>query len=293
MAETKDIYVLGQSETGSIVNLGEEIRIDLALETSVQKDVGTLYGNIQDADGNPIENVTVKITDNLFNPLYHRNTDENGNYTINNIPADNQYEVVAQKDLYDLGIGTSFVMQAEQMIERKFTLVASQETNTAIVAGEIMTTDDERVADVAVALYDNSQPESPVLLKTTYTNQYGQFAFFYIPAGLYKIECKKLGYTTASNTFVVDSSTQMLNIEVDMEVDPVTRKGTVNGVIRDEEGSPVASAFVILYTVTQVKGEEVLTPVRKTITNGDGLYLFEQVSKGDYKIKANKTELVD
>ncbi len=285
----KDLYKLGQSQTGSVSELGQEIRLDLQLEDNVFVDVGTVFGNVTDDEGNPVEGATIKITDTNYNPLYHGTTDANGDYTINNVSSGNQYFVFAIKDTYDLNQGISFVMQAGQQIERNFILTPVSSTNNCLVAGEIDNEDGDKLQGVTVRLYDAADPENPILLKTTHTNQFGQYTFFDLPQGLYKVSAYKQGYQNIEVNFVIDAPNQVRNINISLSIDPVTKKGTINGIITDKDGNPVQDAFVILFEVTtDQEGKEVLTPIRVTKTNEEGLYLFEQVPQGDYKIKSNK-----
>lgn len=290
MAEYKDLYLLTQSETESIVNIGEEIRIDLELEDSVVIDSGTVFGTIVDEDGDPVEGVTVKITDLDYNPQYHALTDETGQYSIGDVEADNQYYIFAIKDNFDLQQGTPFNMQKSQQVERDFTMTASPETANSLVAGDVVNLEGDPLVGVTVRLFDNSG-ETPQLIKTTHTNDFGQYALFDVPQGVYLITSSLLGYTTTSTTFIIDGPSQVRNIILSMAVDPIAKRGTINGIIRDKEGIPVAGAYVILFSVTtDEEGKEVLTPIKNTWTNSQGLYLFEQVPIGDYKIKSNKIE---
>ncbi|MDK2820840.1 MAG: hypothetical protein PWP31_805 [Clostridia bacterium] len=287
MAEIKDMYKLGQSQTGSIAEIGQEIRIDLQLEDSVAIDTGTVFGKVLDGNGDPISGATIKITDTDYNPLYHAFTDSNGDYTINNVAAGKQYLIFAVKNEYNLTAGTQFIIQANQQIERNF--VMTPDTNAAnLVAGEIFNEAGEKLEGAIVRLYDNYN-EEPVLLKETHTNQFGQYAFFDVPQGMYLITSSLLGYKTAESSFVLYDPEKVININLTMVEDPISKQGTISGIIKDKDGIPIEGAYVILFEViTDEQGNETLNPIRKTATNAEGLYLFEQVPQGNYKIKANK-----
>ncbi len=290
MADFKDLYKLGQSEKGSISQLGQEIKIDLQLEDSQTVDVGTVFGVITDEDDDPIQDAVVKITDTEYNPLYHGITDEEGQYAINNIPSGEQYLIFASKDKYDLNEGIPFVMQSGQQVERNFALNLDPKSSDSLVAGEVLDNDNNPIDGATVRLFDNYDPDNPILIKTTHSNQYGQYAFFDVPQGLYILQTSKLGYEVTETTFVIDAQGQVRNITVTMSIDPITRKGTINGIITDKDDNPVVGAFVILFEVDINEEEkEILNPIQITKTNDEGLYLFEQVPQGDYKIKANKT----
>ncbi|MBF8983931.1 carboxypeptidase regulatory-like domain-containing protein [Lutibacter sp. B2] len=290
MAENKDLYKLGQSEEGSIVDIGQEIRIDLELEDNLISASGTVFGKALDVNSNPVAGVTIKLTDGDFNPKYHAVTDSSGQYTIDEVDANNQYLILAVKNGYDLKQGVPFMMQAQQQVERDFVMTISPQENNSLVAGDIFDIEGGKLEGVTVRLYDNYDGE-PILIKTTHTNQFGQYAFFDIPQGMYLITSSLLGYHTSETTFIIEALDKVRNINLTMNVDPISRKGTINGIIADKNNIPVSGAFVILFEVTTDEQEkEKLTPIRKTLTNDHGLYLFEQVSEGNYKIKANKLD---
>ncbi|GKX29645.1 hypothetical protein SH1V18_21250 [Vallitalea longa] len=288
MSENKDLYILGQSQEGSIIDIGQEIRIDLKLEDNIIGDSGTVFGKVLDIDGDGIPGVTIKLTDGDLNPEYHVVTDFAGQYTIDDVEANKQYLILAVKNGFDLKQGTPFIMQPQQQIERDFVLTSSPEEDNSLVAGDIINADGEKLQGVTVRLYDNIGAE-PVLLKTTHTNEFGQYAFFDIQQGNYLITSSLLGYYTTEVSFIIEQQDKVRNINLTMLVDPETRKGTINGIINDSEGLPIAEAFVILFQIYEDSEErEYLVPIRKTLTNNDGLYLFEQVPEGHYKVKANK-----
>ncbi len=286
MAEIKDIYKLGQSKTGTIQGIGEEIRIDLDLEDNIITNSGTVFGKVLDTDGKAIEGVTIKITDVDYNPKYHDVTNNAGEYTIADIEAGKQYFIFAAKDGYELKQGIPFAMQTAQQIERGFVLTIDTEGAHSLVAGDVLDINNQPLEGVTVILYKDD-----IILKTTYTNQYGQYAFFDVPQGVYKIEASLLGYKTTSTTFIIDGPRQVRNIILNMNEDPVSRKGTINGIIKDKNNNPVENAYVILFQViTDSQGKETLKPIKTTWTNDEGLYLFEQIPQGNYKIKANKSK---
>lgn len=289
MAENKDLYKLGQSPNGSIVDLGEEIRIDLQLEENIINDSGTVFGTVLNIDGNGVPDVTVKITDKDYNPKYHAITDSSGQYTIDELKANDQYIIFAAKDNYNLKQGTAFSMQASQQIEKDFVITVDTGSANSLVAGEILNMNGEKLEGATVRLYDNSSSD-PVLIKTTHTNQYGQYAFLDVSQKMYQITSSLLGYTNTSTTFVIDSPSQVRNIILNMPIDPTSRKGTINGIIKDKDNIAIANAYVILFEVIEdEQGKETLNPIRTTWTNSQGLYLFEQIPEGNYKIKANKS----
>ncbi|SHH78968.1 MSCRAMM family protein [Clostridium grantii] len=287
MAEVKDIYKLGQSIQKDIIEKGEEIRIDLNLDDNILSNVGKVYGEIKDTSDDPVQGVTVKITDANYVPKYHTVTNELGQYVIENVKADTQYSILAAKDGYEIKQGTTFIMQTSQEIERNFVITEITSTNS-FLAGDILDKDDNKLEKATVNLYDSSG-STPTLVKTTTSNKFGQYVFLDIPIGEYTVESSLLGYKSTSSNFNVDKENEVFHIDLVMADDPVSKLGTINGIISDKDGNPVESAFVVLFKVEKdSEGKEILTAIKKTVTNDEGLYLFEQIPQGSYKIKANK-----
>jgi carboxypeptidase family protein len=288
MAENKDLYKLGQSITGSIVDKSEEIRIDLELEDNIISDSGTVFGETTDIDGNPLGGVTIKITDTNYVPKYHTVSDDEGQYTIGEVAAGEQYLILSVKDKYKLKTGTPFAMQKSQQIERNFQMEVDNGPANSLVAGEVLNTKKEKLEGATVHLYNNAG-ETPILLKTTHTNEFGQYAFFDVEKGLYLVSSSLNGYKSAKTTFIIENDYEVRNLLLEMADDPTASMGTINGIIKDKNQQPIIGAFVVLFEVEEKEGKEVLNPIRRTITNSEGLYLFEQVPQGNYKVKANKT----
>lgn len=85
MADIKlDVLGLQYSENFSISGLEEE-NIDLNLNPAAET-FSTIYGIVTDGQ-NPIPNATVKVFDSNGMPYKHTLTDENGNYTISELPV--------------------------------------------------------------------------------------------------------------------------------------------------------------------------------------------------------------
>lgn len=80
---------------------------------------------------------------------------------------------------------------------------------------------------------------------------------------MYQITSSLLGYTNTSTSFVIDGPNQVRNIILNMPIDPVSRKGTINGVIKDKNDLSIANAYVILFEVIKDPEEkETLNPIR-------------------------------
>lgn len=167
---------------------------------------------------------------------------------IDNVQAGNQYLILAVKNKYELKQGTAFVMQKTQVIERNFKMTLDPGSANSLVAGDIVNERDTKLENVTVRLYDDNGSE-PILIKSTHTNVFGQYAFFDVPKGMYIVDSAFLGYKTSETTFVISESEQVININLTMVEDPQSRSGTINGVIKDKNGVAVGFAYVILFEV--------------------------------------------
>ena len=95
-----------------------------------------------------------------------------------------------------------------------------------------------------------------------------------------------VGTVTSAPMAVTILGGSIANVTMSLTVDSRTYNGTVSGIIRDQNGTAVAGAFVGLYQVTTVGTAQVETLVATTKTNTEGQYLFGGVIGGQYLVKA-------
>ena len=127
MADIKlDLLGLKYSENFSITGL-EEANIDLNLSPAAEI-FSTLFGVVTDGQ-NPIANATVKVFDSNGMPYKHTLTDENGNYTISELPA-GTYSIGAVKDGYRLSNTQGVTLNNSDTIKIDLVCIADETLNT-------------------------------------------------------------------------------------------------------------------------------------------------------------------
>ncbi len=285
-----DIYKLGQSQQKKIENIGEEIKIDLQLEENPYTDTGSVIGSIMDEDGSPIQGALVKILDSDHNPLYHTLTDEDGEYSIEDISPGSELHLHAIKKGYLLGDTVAFSISEGQTIVVDETLSLDPDVAKSTIAGHVLDNEDNPVENLVATLFKLVDGEEEIVLSTT-TNKYGQYAFANIELGNYFVRLSGQGFETTTVEVIISEPGSITKVETIIQPSPEKSQGTINGVITDESGNPVVGAVVVLYEVTGEPGDETYTPIRYTRTISGGTYLFGNVSKGNYIVKANKEQI--
>lgn len=284
----QDQYELGQSIKKSLSELGQEIRLDLSLKPNPNLDAGTIFGTVKDTQGNPIPGATIKIMDKDHNPLAHTVTGPDGSYIISPFPPGPEYHIYAQADGYLLAEQLPFALLPRQQVEKNFILTRDPDAILSIIAGDVRDnqTPPHVVKGAIVNLYQVDELGHETLIAVTYTNEFGQFTFRDLQKGNYIIRISGLGYIPVAISVIISADSTIAKVMATLNVDPQASKGTISGVITDNNNVPIADADVVLY---RVEADGSLTPIAVTRTNDEGVYLFTKVPQGDYKIKSTKS----
>ncbi|MEF9951343.1 MAG: carboxypeptidase-like regulatory domain-containing protein [Clostridium sp.] len=282
----QDVFVLGQSQKKLIDQIGEEIRLDLALNPNPNLGGGTITGSVVDPTGQPVSGALIKIMSSTYEPLAHTFTAADGTYVFSPFPAGTNYRIFSSAPGYELEEGVPFSLLSNQSVTKDFTMTADANVNLGIVAGDAFRADTGApINGAAVSLYTVAANGDETLFAVSFTNQYGQFVFSDIPQANYKVKIDGLGYFNYTSTAQVSSGGQIINVQANVQPNPAASRGTVSGLITDNNNLAVPNADVTLY---RVGANETLTPVAYTKTNSDGAYLFINVEEGNYLIKSNK-----
>lgn len=287
----QDKYILGQSVAKAIEKIGQEIRIDLSLVPNPNNNNnGSIYGKVTDVNGNIIESALVKIMSDSYEPLMHDITDSNGTYSFTNIPANVTYNIFAISAKMKLQQLEPIFIGESQSLELNFVLEMDPALSFSIIAGDIINPKTNKPVDGAVvALFRKRTSSEEDLKAIVYTNEYGQYVFREIEKGSYVVRIGALGYNSTSIDVLVTGEGQIIPMKIALTEDPLTSRGTVSGIITDDNNQPINRADVILY---KVEDDESLSPVSFTKTNESGIYLFANVPEGNYKVKSNQIEIV-
>lgn len=284
MADIKQSFLGLKYSTDFNIHGMQEADIDLNLSPVISTSA-TIYGQVTDGT-NPVANATVKIFDSKGLPFKHTLTDENGEYTMDGIPA-NTYSVGTVKGGYRLSNAAGVTLSANDTTEINFSLTPDATLSLGAIAGVLTIGDHEGenvpLANAKITLIDVNEKT----VATTYTVDDGEFAFYDVADGKYTVLSSADGYLPATPMTVTITGGSIANITMSMTVDRRTYNGTVSGIIRDNNGNAVAGSFVGLYHVT--KNDDGTTSeklVATTKTNTAGKYLFGSVDGGQYLVKA-------
>ncbi len=300
--------------TPVIINNNEATGIDFALTKG-----GSIAGHVQDDNGDPIAGVKVSaMSSNSQAPggvpglpgiMQMTITDENGDYKIDGLPADD-YVVAAMllytgsgeikywndKDSFDDADPVT-VGEGEDVTGIDFTFVLP----TAKISGIVTGIDGAPLKDIFIYYVreeDNVYFNFGRLWKSTITDENGYYELAHLPAGTYYVSAwywdwmnfKGVWYENADSlkdaTPIVLADGDVRD-DINMTLDLTTDYGSISGkVTLDDSGDPVAYAFVEAVPLQS----PVLHPWNKRLptayafTDADGNYTMKPVYKGEYRV---------
>ena len=277
MADVKqDLLGLQYSASFPIEGLQEQT-VELNLSPAPPM-AASLYGVVTDGV-NPIPDATVKLFDSYGAPYLHTLTDESGAYSFSGVPA-GTYSVAAVQTGYPVSSPVGVTLTAGAATEINITCTADASLTLGAIAGvlTVIAEGNPPLAGAKVTLFD----VLGTAVASTYTAADGEFLFYDVADGVYTMVASAEGYWSTAPMTATVLGGSLVNVSMAIAVDSRTYAGTVNGVIRDQNGMAVAGCFVGLYQV--INGVEQLVAVTKT--NTEGKYLFGSVAAGQYLVKA-------
>ncbi|MDR3730193.1 MAG: carboxypeptidase-like regulatory domain-containing protein [Oscillospiraceae bacterium] len=284
MADIKqDILSLSYSPSFEVQGM-QEADINLSLPPA-SVSTATVYGTVTDGTA-PLPNATVKLFDSLGVPYQHTMTDASGAYTLNNIPA-GTYSIAAVADGYLMSPSAGVILTDGITVEVPLVCAVDATLSLGAVAGVVSATGATGPVPLAGAKLTLMDAQG-VVLASTYSADDGEFVFYDLADGIYRLMASAEGYVTTGAMTVTVTGGSLSNVTVTMATDARTYSGTVSGVVRNALGSAVAGCFVGLYQVTKDTQTGATTEklVAVTKTNAEGKYLFGGVSGGQYLVKA-------
>lgn len=282
MADIKqDLLSLNYSTSFELKGM-EEADINLSLTPAVPP-TASVYGTVTDGTL-PLPNATVKLFDSLGVPYQHTLTDASGAYTFSAVPA-GTYSVGAVLSGYPMSSAVGVTLTEGGSAEVPLVCTADATLSLGTIAGVLSAVTlqgTKPLAGAKITLLDLAG----TVVASTYTADDGEFVFYDVADGAYKLMAAADGYLASAPTAVTILKGSIANVTMTMEVDARTYNGTVSGVIRNASGAAVAGCFVGLYQVTRVGETSVETLIATTKTNAEGKYLFGGVIGGQYLVKA-------
>lgn len=288
----EDEYILAQSPIVTINKLGKQVKLNLGLESNYYRYNGKIYGYVKNEQCKPIFRALVKVMTEDNNPVTYALTNREGKYIIENI-REGKYNIFAIAPKKKLNERLGIVIKNGECINIDFLLKYDKAMNRGIIVGDLFSCKGSKpIYGAVLKLFSIGG----CLQAITYTNEYGQFAFRDVGLGYYILRINALGYFNKNIYVCVTKCGQIIFKVIYMIENPSIANGTVSGVIMNNENEPINRADVILYKVIQINRfikSNKLIPISYTKTNQSGVYLFINVPKGTYKIKANKMETIN
>jgi len=261
--QTKSFMVSGSNLTfnftGSTEGDGEDDEVP-----DIQ--VYTVSGRVVDTAWIGIPNVEVAIENDDYDDDI--DTDEQGNYTLENVPA-GSYTMAAEKYTYSFAPDTiSIVVDGNKTVE-DFVGIPSGGENGYTVSGKVIDADVAGMEGILINLvnFDNQIEQ--------YTDAGGNYSIVNVPNGSYYLVAEMDNYVfmPAMISVVVNNANKVVEDVSGF----VEGKYTVSGRVVDSSGTGIANTVVYLYVGDMLAGGG--------ITNANGNYFIEDVQNMHYTVK--------
>lgn len=299
---------------------------------------GTIFGTVTDSSGASLNNVLVTATpfdqfpqsgmlDSLLSSKYNiAHTDEDGNYKINTLPT-GQYRVTAKLDgaviqfwenTDDYEAATPVDVVAGVTVGYSIDFNFEYTVPNGTIAGNITDSEGNPLSNIWVMAYNPSPADSifhnfPGFPHLSKTDENGDYEISGLKPGNYFVSatCAEWynfqtlwydgqgGTPVYENAVAVEAVNGEVNLGIDFVFEKATSVGTISGtVVSDEDGSPIANAYVEAMRVdTSFFGPTVRPrPAMFGYTNANGSYNLDMVLNGQYVIMVHKngyTEFYD
>ncbi|WP_427339269.1 carboxypeptidase regulatory-like domain-containing protein [Caloranaerobacter sp. DY30410] len=267
-------YILGQSEMKELNKENPEIRIDLYLEENKYFDNALIYGHVRDNRGSLLEDVKIKFVDESWNAIGCVYSSKDGYYTYNGVRLNSKIRIEAEKNGYKTHRSCYINIKSRRII---YNIILEEETyKFTLITGHVFDKDKKTIAYVTVTLFKNEK-----LYRYTCTNKYGQFIFSTIVKGEYKLVINDSKYYSYETILDIEDLKDIYKIDILLE--NRVSKTKINGIIYEENNSPIEDALVILY---KVEDEDKYISIDFRFTDEFGKYEFEDMPYGNYVVKA-------
>lgn len=231
----------------------------------------SVYGWVEDEDGNPVPNAEVRIPGASF----ETRTNSNGYFSITNIP-DGQYTVEVAATDRTVGTNASVTLKPGDPKNLDQIVVNLHRRNAM---GKVLDKQNQPVSGADLRLSGNGQPE-----KTAKTDGEGNYRFESLKPGTYTVEVKgSTEYGSGGGQLVVQPER---DTKQDFSVDK--NKATLSG-WSSVVGSDEKPANVELRLLGKgADGKQKV--VSKATTSKDGAFRFAGVDAGTYAIEVVESE---
>lgn len=285
----KDEFMLCRSDKKSLTGIAETIRLDLSLKQNPYLNSGSITGKIKDASGIGISGAVIVILDENFKSIARTIAGNDGIYKITHLQPGSGYRAYSLAPGFKLSEALTFNLTPNQLLEIDLTLLPDITETWSIIAGNVQNIHGIPVSSASVELYKLEEAATK-LISLSFTNDIGQFVLRDLTIGSYFLKINAAGYFSDIFPAEVKKQKSIVHINAELKEDLKASKGTVIGIISNNDDEPLPDADVILY---RVGFDKTLIPVAYTRTNHEGIYLFVNVPQGEYMVNSNRTVIVE
>ncbi|MBD7965920.1 carboxypeptidase regulatory-like domain-containing protein [Fictibacillus norfolkensis] len=249
---------------GAIVESDQATSISISLNPNP----GSVSGGIVSDLGVPLSNVTILLLDSNETPIGNGTTDQNGNYTIGNIPV-GSYGIVIRALGFASATGNVAISPGQNITDLNFAV----ETIRGSISGDVLdAVSGLPIVGATILIRDSIG----LLVRFTSTDQYGNFLVRNILPDSYSVTASASNYSTGITGVIVQSeetsgATLLLTSTV----------GTIMGSITDEGGNPLSGDNIRL-KLFGANGEL----LQALIAQSNGQFKIPELSEGTYFISA-------
>ncbi|MGG4167943.1 carboxypeptidase regulatory-like domain-containing protein [Rossellomorea vietnamensis] len=255
-------------QIGAIVISDSATRADLALG----ENPGTISGNVEDTNGNPITGNGIQISvfneNNVLVVSFLANSD--GTYSVPSL-APGTYFITASAPNYSSST-VSAIVESNQTTTVTNVLAANPVTLTVqVVIGNTSTP----IEGSAVTIRHSNN----IVIATGITDVNGLVTFFSLPTGTLNITADASSFGTDTKS-VIGGPGDSLSAVLSLAPNPGHIQGLVSNLA---SGEAIPNAVIQLYDITNVL-------VQTTLSNQNGAYAFSGVTPGVYTVIANAAD---
>ena len=234
-----------------------------------------------------IKNANVIVLDKNNNQISRTLTDENGIYKFINILKPGKYNVIASAIGYNISNIRKIVINEKIPRKLSFRMKKNLININGILYGKILETGSRKPIENADVYMKTLEKDCEKVYKTT-SNEDGEYLIYNILPDNYKIEIKKQGYKKVESLKLKIEKYDRILLYFDLTKNQNYNKSTISGTITFEE-KPISEVAVFLYLLDKEKNEEI---IQIQESNKDGFYIFSNVEKGCYIVKAKLQQKV-
>jgi hypothetical protein len=235
------------------------------------------------SEGKRIAGATVKILDRKFNPLYHADTDGEGNYSFKNIIMPGDYEMISVADGFSVSESYKISLLPFAPLSVTIHLIPNRKTKLGTIYGIVRDEKNNPLPGVEVSISQSNNVEHNNAVAVT--NSDGEYLIYGLRPENYMLSAFLQGYALPDEISVELNPQENACADIYLYRQQSALKGTISGRVT-HNGIIVPFATVALYRIENNNG----TLIKVQEANSKGIYLFACLEPGEYQVKATFKE---